>query len=711
MSDASTVPPAHNAPPAPETASPPVDPPQAPPASIRLDLWPRQMQCLQSPAREILFGGATEGGKSHLIRVALIAWCLEIEGLQCVLIRKKYHDILVNHVEGPSGFKAMLAPLIKAGRVTVTQDGVRFHREGSLISFQHCQDERQFDSAQGVEKHVLVVDEATQISERLIRFFRGWCRMPREMQERLPAHHKGRFPRILYTANPIGPSVGFFRRHFVKAREPFTIEMVEGFSRQYIPSRATDNLSVDLAAHTARLSGIGDLALAKALDEGDWDAPIGDFFPEWDEERHVCEEFAPPKHWFRFGTFDWGTAEPFAAYWWCISDGEPFLRDGSPVRYMGKSQLRDSRAAQLHDGGSYDFGASYLPDKPHIPLLPANGAFDGLKRVWRYSPQRRSGEWIWIRDTDSDRRGFGSDAPTSLRDANGDPAAGPPKSLGDNHRGSEPARDGVRGSSTLASLGPSHLASDSGQQLRNNCPNGSGDESVSGFPNPNPLRPLPNGGALPGEPGGYRRSAGRLADGTFYFPRGSLVAYREWYGADPDQPATGLRMRNEDMATGIRERSDANEQRMVWLTDSLPFQDRGGVTIAETFRNCGINLLLGDTTRIAGWSQLRSRLIGAFVDSNDAKPTPLIFFVRACRAARDYIPTLPRHPAKTEDAAEHGEATHSPDAIRLACMARGRIKAVISPMMDARPLRNELKFSDVIGKIAQIKARVLGSGY
>lgn len=475
---------------------------------LNLELWPRQMRAFETPARELLFGGATEGGKSHLVRVALIAWCLAIPGLQCVLVRKKYDDILKNHVEGRTGFRSLLAPLIAAGEVKITKSEIRFPR-GSIIAFQHCQDERQFTSAQGIEKHVLCIDEATQISERLIRFFRTWVRMSVEMKQSLPSDWRQHFPRIIYTANPIGPSVPFFKRHFVDRLPGEKIEVIDGFPRQYLPSRYTDNLSVDRDDHVGRLRGIGDPRLAKALDEGDWNAITGEFFEEWDESRHVVTDFVPPHHWFRFRSFDWGTAEPFAVYWIAVSDGEPF------------------------------------------------------------------------RDHNNTER---------------------------------------------------------------------------------------------------------------WFPRGALIFYQEWYGCDdghvnPDDnhPERGCRMRNEEIARGILERSELDFRNVVTLTDSKPFQDMGGEGIDDTFRKHGVVLTKADTSRIQGWSQLRSRLIGIELDSN-ANPqfrVPLIFFCECCKYARDYLPALPRHPSETrkEDAAEHGEATHAPDAIRYACMAHTVITDKKQPMM------------------------------
>lgn len=494
-----------------------------------VQLWPRQKQAFESPATEILFGGASEGGKSHFVREALIVWCLWVPGLQCAIFRKHFDDVIGNHMYGPSGFRARLGELVGKGVVTLTQTEVRF-RNGSLISLEHCLDERALDKHQGREKHVVAWDEATQIPEKCLRFIRGWVRMSEDMKATLPPELKDKFPKIIYTANPIGVSVGFFRRHFVKARPEFSIEKVDGFLRQYIPSRVEDNLSVDREAHIGRLQGLGDAALIDALDRGNWDAPVGDFFPEWDDQRHVVAEFTPPAHWYRFRSFDWGTAEPFSVYWWAVSDGESFVDHA------------------------------------------------GVKR---------------------------------------------------------------------------------------------------------------------------------------WFPRGCLVAYREWYGCDPDRPAEGLRYRNEDIAYGIVSRSLAPEEKyLTTLTDSLPFQDRGGKTIAETFADCGVPLTLGDTSRIAGWSQVRSRLIGIEVDSNDKHRTPMIVFTESCKAARDYMPALPRHPSenKKEDAAEHGEATHSPDAIRLACMARPLVIAADPPPFNTKNLTNVMTFDQVIKRHMAQKRRG-ASGY
>lgn len=298
----------------------------------RLKFHPRQREAFKTEGTELLFGGASEGGKSAYIRRSLSRWCIEIENLQCTLIRKKHADIIKNHVNGDDGFRVLLAPLIEQKLVSVTEAGVKFWN-GSVITFEHCQDERQFDSAQGSGTHVLAIDEATQISPRLINSFRGWCRMSLEMQALLPKKYQGMFPRIIYTANPIGASLGYFRREFVKARPAFQIEKVLGFKRQYIPSRIDDNPSADKEAQEGRLAAF-DAGTAKALKEGDWDAPTGDFYKNYDEELHVVPDFTPPYYWLKWRAFDWGKAEPFAVVWLALSDGESFIDNKGNERWF-----------------------------------------------------------------------------------------------------------------------------------------------------------------------------------------------------------------------------------------------------------------------------------------------------------------------------------------------------------------------------------------
>lgn len=382
-------------------------------------------------------------------------------------------------MEGPTGFRSLLASLCELKKCTIIEKEIRFEN-GSKIYLNHCQHDKDVYGYQGAEIHVLGIEEATQFSEFQVRYLRSRMRIPDTLN--IPIALKGVFPRALYTSNPGGVGHSYFKRAFVDACAPMTLFTAPlddaGLLRQFIPARLADNPSVNPEEYAKRLKGLGSEQYVKALLNGDWDAIVGAYYDCFDRTKHVKPDFNPPKHWFKFRSFDWGGSAPFAVLWWCVSDGQEF-------------------------------------------------------------------------------------------------------------------------------------------------------KTVSGE--------------------------------TLNLPRGSLICYREWYGCSAFKSSEGLGMRNEDIAAGIIERTkESNISGTV--TDSLPFQDRGGITIAEIFRKQGVPLIHGDTSRVTGWSQLRSGLLGS-----EGKPS--IYFVESCLHLIRTLPAMQRSNRNPEDIAD-GQEDHAPDAARLAAMAR-----------------------------------------
>lgn len=312
-----------------------------PQIEIDFALHDKQAMAFTSHATELLYGGAAGSGKSHLIRVALITWSLQIPGLQCYLFRLHQDEITRSHVSSDSGFRAMLQPLIAAGVATVLEDEVRIG--ASRIYLCHCNQNKDLNKYYSTEMHVLVVEEATQLRESWLRILRTRCRMSKDMQARIPKELQGRFPRIIYATNPIGESQAYFRKAFVKAAAPFEIYKAPrtegGMLRQYIPARLEDNPSLDAEQYSSKLEGTGDKALTDALLQGNWDALAGDFLREYDDDLHTTQAFQPPDAWFKFRTFDWGYSEPFVCLWWCVSDGEPFKDHLDRSRWFPRGAL------------------------------------------------------------------------------------------------------------------------------------------------------------------------------------------------------------------------------------------------------------------------------------------------------------------------------------------------------------------------------------
>ena len=171
------------------------------------------------------------------------------------------------------------------------------------------------------------------------------------------------------------------------------------------------------------------------------------------------------------------------------------------------------------------------------------------------------------------------------------------------------------------------------------------------------------GSASPFSVGWWAVSDGSEVDGQLY-PKNSLIRYREWYGAK--EPNVGLKLRNEDIAKGIRSRE--NEKITYGVADTSIFISQGGPSIAEQMGKEGViwrkadNRRVGKNGAMSGWAELRSRMIGT-----DGRP--MIYTFENCIDSIRTIPTLPHDDVRVEDLDTSAE-DHAADEWRYACMSR-----------------------------------------
>lgn len=339
-------------------------------AVLNLDLHEKQGIAFDSDATEILYGGAAGGGKSHLMRVAAIVWAASIPGLQIYLFRRIREDLIKNHMEGPKGFRAILAGWTQCGFVKIVDDEIRFFN-GSKIYLCHCKDAKDIYKYQGAEIHVLIIDELTHFEEAMYRFLRNRVRM---VGINLPEEYRGRFPRILSGANPGNVGHLWVKETFVDSAETYDIRVMPpeegGMKRQFVPALLEDNpsMSTDDPGYEARLMGLGSAELVKAMRFGSWDVIEGAFFDCWDAQRHVIRPFEIPKSWMRFRSGDWGSAKPFSIGWWAVVT-EP---------YQAKSTT--GQIITLPRGCMVRYREWYGASKPNVGLkLYAEAVADGIK--------------------------------------------------------------------------------------------------------------------------------------------------------------------------------------------------------------------------------------------------------------------------------------------------------------------------------------------
>ena len=262
---------------------------------MQLTLHPKQSQVFMSPARQILFGGASGPGKSHLLRVAAIAWATGIPGLQIYLFRRTFPDLYRNHMEGPKSFPALLADWIAAQKVRINYSNHEISfANGSKILLAHIQHDNDLMKIQGAEIHVALIDELTHFTKSQYAFIRSRVRMAGIT---VPPQWHGHFPRIVAASNPGSIGHNWVKALFVDpvpSGEIWTTPPDEGgLSTQFIPAVLSDNpnLMEDDPEYPARLQGLGNPALIKAMLEGDWNITQGGLLDDlWNQQtQHVLD--------------------------------------------------------------------------------------------------------------------------------------------------------------------------------------------------------------------------------------------------------------------------------------------------------------------------------------------------------------------------------------------------------------------------------------
>ena len=314
-------------------------------SQVRLDYepQPRQVALHRAAARQIFYGGAAGGGKSHALRWEAIALCLANPGLQYYLFRRTLPELEDNHI---IHFRRLPSAI---GNYHETRKEYNF-TNGSTIHLAFAEREQDIFRYRGAEMHVVGVDEASLMTEFQLGLIRAWNRLGGYRPSPDYAHA---LPRCVFASNPGGPAHSFLKRTFIDPAPPETVfydpSMADpdnpedrGWSTTYIPARMADNKYLD-SNYTASFGGLPP-EMAKAYREGNWDVVVGAALHNLSRERHMIRPFDPPRFWTHFMSIDWGTARPFAVGWFCVSPenvelkgkgvwSDVFLPEGAVVMY------------------------------------------------------------------------------------------------------------------------------------------------------------------------------------------------------------------------------------------------------------------------------------------------------------------------------------------------------------------------------------------
>lgn len=246
-----------------------------------------------------------------------------------MIIRKTYPELQENHINPLTELLRCYHP-DKNERLASYNDAKKniTFANGSRILFRYCSNDADAQRFQGTEVDVLFIDEATHQSEerykKLIACVRGVNAFPK---------------RVYITCNPGGEGHGWVKRLFID-REYEGGENQEDYL--FIQSKVSDNkaLMETNPDYIRQLEGLPE-HLRRAWLDGDWDAFIGQYFPEFNRGVHVIEPFKIPKEWRKWRAFDYGLDR--LACVWCAMDS---ARNVYVYKELGASNLPISEASK-----------------------------------------------------------------------------------------------------------------------------------------------------------------------------------------------------------------------------------------------------------------------------------------------------------------------------------------------------------------------------
>ena len=274
------------------------------------DKWsnfqPKQKEAEEATSKYdyLFYGGSAGPGKSYFLRKYpvrfLVDYCfhkLGKRGVRAGLFCEDYPALHDRHLSRiPYEFPKDL------GEYKAQQHEFVLNKRigGGTIAFRNLDDPSKYLSS---EFALIEVDELTKNTKETFNFLR--------LRKRWPGIERTKF---IGASNPGGVGHDWVKQLWIEGN--FPEEETEKDQFHFIKALPQDNRYLPQSYYNT-LSALPE-KLRKAYRDGNWDVFEGQYFSEWDANRHVVRPFEIPPSFRRFRAYDHGRAKPECCLWFAV---------------------------------------------------------------------------------------------------------------------------------------------------------------------------------------------------------------------------------------------------------------------------------------------------------------------------------------------------------------------------------------------------------
>ena len=356
-------------------------------------LYRKQLLFCQSTVKYTLFGGSRGGGKSFVVRHKAIQLALRYNGINILIVRRTFPELEQNHLKE---FRTLLYGIAKYN----TQRREFLFPNGSVIKFGYCNTDADMDTYQGQNYEVIFMDEATHFTNYMFIKFTECLRLSGNIRFNSEEEEKNFRTRMYLTANPGGVGHLWVKRLFIDKR-------YEGKEKAsdylYIPSTVYENefLMENNPDYVEQLENLPEKE-KQAMLYGDWNVFKGQFFEEFDENKHVFgDEVKIEQSWRIYRARDYGL-DMLDCLWCAIDENDTMW----VYKELAKPNLTVSVSGNLINKMTSPYEEPYLdicpPDMWNRNGQTGKSAVDILIKECNQRPTKANNDrvigWLMVKE-------------------------------------------------------------------------------------------------------------------------------------------------------------------------------------------------------------------------------------------------------------------------------------------------------------------------